>query len=259
MKYLGIENGNVKAAIAYSRSHIVLPHGSTSADINKANTVHIKTTTNPELIKKRKQPPSKHKTDKTGTAKPTTVTSDFELVIEWDRSAVQSVVSAKTIEILKDIMKKSGVHKIHITSTIRPLESQVRAMLNAIEHPHTPGKGIEEQLKTYGPVGDKIILAYADANKMKPNDHGHAYDCMLAKAEELKANGELISRHNVTLEEYEKINTLDISYTRIGGNENMKKFIKAVLEHKKNTDDIKTFFYPGNSSGEHALHLEIIQ
>lgn len=60
------------------------------------------------------------------------------------------------------------------------------------------------------------------------------------------------------LEEYKAVDTLDISYTRIGGPANMRNFINAVLEHKENTGDIKNFFYPGNSRGEHALHLEII-
>ncbi|QKN79816.1 LysM peptidoglycan-binding domain-containing protein [Scandinavium goeteborgense] len=258
LKSVGIESPNYKAAIEYARSHIVLPRGSTSADINKdKNIIHIKTTTKSDAIKVRKQPLSKHKTDKASTTKSVVVTGDFEPVIKWDASAIQDVVSAKTIEILKGIMKKSGVHKIYITSTIRELDSQVKAMWKAIEHPHTPGKGVEEQLKTYGPVGDKVIRAYAEASKIKPNDSGYAHDCMLAKAKELKANGELISRHNVTLEEYKKINTLDISYTRMG--KGMNNFINAVLEHKKNTGDIKNFFYPGNSRGEHALHLEIIQ
>lgn len=43
------------------------------------------------------------------------------------------------------------------------------------------------------------------------------------------------------LEEYKAVNTLDISYTRIGGPANMRNFINAVLEHKENTGDIKNF------------------
>lgn len=260
MKYLGIENGNTKAAISYSRSHITLPAGSISADVDKnKNVVHIKTTTKSAAVKKKQQPPEKHKTDDKGTAKPAAVSNDFEPVINWDNTAVKSVVSNKTLDILKNIMRKSGVHKIVITSTIRGLEAQVRAMLSAIEHPHKPGKGVEEQIATYGPIGDKIIRAYATANNVKPNDHNYAYNYMLTKAKELKARGELISRHNVTLDEYSMINTLDISYQRIGGQRNMNNFIREVLDHKKNSGDIRNFFYPGNSGGEHALHLEIIQ
>lgn len=103
MKYLGVDNGNSKAAIAYSKSHIVLPIGSTSADVDKnKNIVHIKTTTKSATIKKREKPSEKHKTDDKGTSKPILAPGEFEPVINFSVSkSLKDLVTSKSLNIIK--------------------------------------------------------------------------------------------------------------------------------------------------------------
>ena len=69
LKSVGVENANVKAAIEYSRSHIVLPKGSKSADSEKeSNVIHIKTTTTDQSVAGRsKNEPEKHQTTSEGS------------------------------------------------------------------------------------------------------------------------------------------------------------------------------------------------
>lgn len=124
LKSVGVENANTKAAIEYSRSHIVLPKGSKSADSEKKNNViHIKTTTTDKSVAGRsKNEPEKHQTTSEGNAKKISVVNDFEPVVDFSKDiplSLKNLVTNHSLDIIKEIMKSSGVHKIMITSTLR--------------------------------------------------------------------------------------------------------------------------------------------
>ncbi|MDO2433350.1 LysM domain-containing protein [Enterobacter bugandensis] len=135
LKNVGIENANAnaKAAIEYSRSHIVLPKGSKSADSEKeSNVIHIKTTTTDKSVAGRsKNEPEKHQTTSEGKTKNISIDKDFEPVMDFSKDiplSLKNLVTNYSLEIIKGIMKSSGVHKITITSTLRSVEKQVNAM-----------------------------------------------------------------------------------------------------------------------------------
>lgn len=93
MRSVGIENANVKAAIEYSRSHIVLPKGSKSADSEKiSNIIHIKTTsTDKSVVSRIKNAPEKHQTSSGGGAKEISVINDFEPVVRFNKDIPESL------------------------------------------------------------------------------------------------------------------------------------------------------------------------
>lgn len=255
MKYLGIENGNVKAAIAYSRGHIVLPHGSTSADINKnKNVVHIKTTTKSAAIKKKQSPPEKHKTDDKNSSKSTSAINEFEPIVNFAVShELESLVSSKSLDILKGIMKVAGVHKVTITSTLRTAQKQVEAM-----YANMRSKGIQSQLDYYAAPGRSVIRAGVSAGG---NDVSKAREVKLAmvnKVVGLQSDGILVSRHCVSKEMYATRNVFDISKHFSTKASVQLAFDKALTDYAENNDGFK-YISPFKHRGEPAFHVEIEQ
>ncbi|PLP20757.1 hypothetical protein CWM92_29280, partial [Klebsiella michiganensis] len=98
LKSVGVENANVKAAIEYSRSHIVLPKGSKSADSEKeSNVIHIKTTTTDQSVAGRsKNEPEKHQTTSEGKAKNVSVDKNFEPVVDFSKDIPLSLKNLVT-------------------------------------------------------------------------------------------------------------------------------------------------------------------
>ncbi|MGC0006040.1 hypothetical protein [Enterobacter hormaechei] len=111
----------------------MLPKGSKSADSEKKNNViHIKTTTTDNSVASRsKNEPEKHQTTSEGKTKNVSVDKNFEPVVDFSKDiplSLRNLVTNYSLEIIKGIMKSSGVHKITITSTLRSVEKQVNAM-----------------------------------------------------------------------------------------------------------------------------------
>ncbi|HCD4506617.1 TPA: hypothetical protein NBQ95_004692, partial [Enterobacter kobei] len=159
LKSVGVENANTKAAIEYSRSHIVLPKGSKSADSEKkSNVIHIKTTTTDKSVARRsKSDPEKHQTTSEGNAKKISVVNDFEPVVDFSKDiplSLKNLVTNHSLDIMKGIMKSAGVHKIMITSTLRTAEKQVDAMYMNMKN-----KGIQSQLDYYAAAGREVVQA----------------------------------------------------------------------------------------------------
>lgn len=249
MKYLGVDDGNYKAAISYSRSHIVLPSGSISADVDKnKNVVHVKTTTKSTTIKKKQTPVEKHKTDDKGTAKPTIVQNDFEPTLVFVKGrADESRVSDKSKNILKILAKEAGVHVLYITSTLRTPEEQAQAMYTNIRN-----KGIESQ-HYYARNGRMVVDAGVAAGI---ENKGAALGAMINKIKELQGKNEIVSRHCVSPDMYLKKNVIDISKTRLGS---LGRALDRVIKrHMKSTKGLK-YISPYSHAGEPAIHLEIDQ
>lgn len=249
MKYLGLEDGNHKAAIAYSRSHIALPVGSTSADIDKnKNLVHIKTTTKSVAIKKRQKPPEKHETDKNGTAKPVSVSNEFEPALVFVKGQTdEKRVSDKSKNILKMLAKESGAHVLYITSTLRTPEEQALAMYTNIIN-----KGVESQ-RYYAKNGRMVVDAGVAAGI---EDKDAALNAMIKKIKELQHKNEIVSRHCVSEDMYSRKNVMDISKTRLGSIGRVLD--KVIKKHVKSNAEIK-YISPYGHAGEPAIHIEIDQ
>ncbi|MDY1039333.1 muramidase family protein [Lelliottia sp. CFBP8978] len=258
LKTVGVENANTKAAIEYSRSHIVLPKGSKSADSEKKNNViHIKTTTTDKSVARRsKSDPEKHQTTSEGKAKNVSVDKDFEPVVDFSKDiplSLKNLVTNHSLDIIKEIMKSSGVHKIMITSTLRSVEKQVNAMYGNMQ-----GKGIDSQLAYYAKAGREVIKAAIDAGG---NDHSKTAAVKAAMTEkviQLQSEGRLVSRHCVSEEMYAKRNVFDISKNLSSKRSVLLAFDKALTEYAANNDGFK-YISPFLHSGEPAFHVEIVQ
>lgn len=256
IKYIGIENGNTKAAISYSRSHIALPKGSTSADVDKnKNVVHIKTTTKTESIKKKQKPPEQHKTDDKGTSKPASASSEFEPVILPRSQISLALLSEKSLNTLKAIMKKAGLHKVYISSTLRTPESQAGAMYDNMRT-----KGIKSQLKKgyYGANGIAVVQAGVDAGGIAPEKSQEVKAAMVSKILEFRKKGQKVSRHCVTETEFNKINVFDIGKNSLGSLAVQQSFNQAIIEYAKSHPELK-YISPFAHNGEGAFHFEVKQ
>jgi LysM repeat protein len=258
LKSIGVENANAKTAIEYSRSHIVLPKGSKSADSEKKNNViHIKTTTTDKSVARRsKNEPEKHQTTSEGKAKEISVVNDFEPLVKFRTDIsekLQSLVSAHSIDVIKGIMKSAGVHKITITSTLRTPEEQVEAMYN-----NMCNKGVQSQLDYYAAAGREVVqvgIAVGGIDKSKENQVKKA---MIDKVNSLQKDGRLVSKHCVSLESYAQRNVFDIS-KRLLPVTLQRAFDKAITKYVKDNPGKVKYISPFENRGEPAFHVEIVQ
>ena len=258
LKTIGVENANAKAAVEYSRSHIVLPKGSKSADSEKeSNVIHIKTTTTDKSVARRsKNEPEKHQTTSEGKAKEISVVNDFEPLVKFQTDIsenLQSLVSAHSIDVIKGIMKSAGVHKITITSTLRTPEEQVEAMYN-----NMCNKGVQSQLDYYAAAGREVVqvgIAVGGIDKSKENQVKKA---MVDKVNSLQKEGRLVSKHCVSLESYAQRNVFDIS-KRLLPVTLQRAFDKAITKYVKDNPGEMKYISPFDNRGEPAFHVEIVQ
>ncbi|MBU9823450.1 LysM peptidoglycan-binding domain-containing protein, partial [Rahnella perminowiae] len=255
MKHLGVENSNTIAAISYSRSHIALPAGSTSADIDKnKNIVHIKTTTKPEAIRQRQKTSEKHKTDEKGTAKSALTPGKFEPIVIFSVSnKLQDLVTSKSLKILKEIMKNANIHKITITSTLRTAEKQADAM-----YANMQSKGIQSQLDYYSSAGREVIKSAIDAGGNDLDKIRQVKSAMVGKIVSLQNDGRLVSRHCVSEDMYATRNVFDISKHFSTKQSVQLAFDEALTNYAKNNDGFK-YISPFIHRGEPAFHVEIEQ
>lgn len=258
LKSVGVENANTKAAIEYSRSHIVLPKGSKSADSEKKNNViHIKTTTTDKSVAGRsKNEPEKHQTTSEGKTKNVSVDKDFVPAIIFSSKIpedLKNIVSNKSLDIMKEIMKSSGVHKITITSTLRTVQKQVVAMYDNMR-----SKGIQSQLDYYAAPGREVVQTGVDAGGTDKNKESVVKKAMMDKVESLQKDGRLVSKHCVSLEEYALRNVFDISKTSMPA-KLQRAFDKALTKYAEDNPDKMKYISPLKTHGEPAFHVEIVQ
>lgn len=258
LKSVGVENANVKAAIEYSRSHIVLPKGSKSADSEKeSNVIHIKTTTTDQSVAGRsKNEPEKHQTTSEGKAKNVSVDKNFEPVVDFSKDiplSLKNLVTNHSLDIMKGIMKSAGVHKIMITSTLRTAEKQVDAMYMNIKN-----KGIQSQLDYYAAAGREVVQAAIAVGGIDKSKENQVKKAMVDKVNSLQKDGRLVSKHCVSLESYAQRNVFDISKKLLPA-ALQRAFDKAITKYAKDNPSKMKYISPFENRGEPAFHVEIVQ
>lgn len=144
-------------------------------------------------------------------------------------------VSSYSQNILRGLKGKYG--RIVITSTLRSPEKQASIMLE-----NTKTKGVDYQLALYGKYGDAVIRAY------NPNASDEE-NLQAMTAEVYKQGPRNVSKHCMTIEEYQKLNVIDISRTQMT---NPDLFVKEINSLQKNI----TIF---NETKNRCIHLEIPQ
>ncbi|WP_163461455.1 LysM peptidoglycan-binding domain-containing protein [Klebsiella michiganensis] len=258
LKSVGVENANVKAAIEYSRSHIVLPKGSKSADSEKeSNVIHIKTTTTDQSVAGRsKNEPEKHQTTSEGKAKNVSVDKNFEPVVDFSKDiplSLKNLVTNHSLDIMKGIMKSAGVHKIMITSTLRTAEKQVDAMYMNMKN-----KGIQSQLDYYAAAGREVVQAAIAVGGIDKSKENQVKKAMVDKVNSLQKDGRLVSKHCVSLESYAQRNVFDISKKLLPA-ALQRDFDKAITKYAKDNPSKMKYISPFENRGEPAFHVEIVQ
>ncbi|ENE4801717.1 LysM peptidoglycan-binding domain-containing protein [Klebsiella michiganensis] len=258
LKSVGVENANVKAAIEYSRSHIVLPKGSKSADSEKeSNVIHIKTTTTDQSVAGRsKNEPEKHQTTSEGKAKNVSVDKNFEPVVDFSKDiplSLKNLVTNHSLDIMKGIMKSADVHKIMITSTLRTAEKQVDAMYMNMKN-----KGIQSQLDYYAAAGREVVQAAIAVGGIDKSKENQVKKAMVDKVNSLQKDGRLVSKHCVSLESYAQRNVFDISKKLLPA-ALQRAFDKAITKYAKDNPSKMKYISPFENRGEPAFHVEIVQ
>ena len=258
LKSVGVENANVKAAIEYSRSHIVLPKGSKSADSEKeSNVIHIKTTTTDQSVAGRsKNELEKHQTTSEGKAKNVSVDKNFEPVVDFSKDiplSLKNLVTNHSLDIMKGIMKSAGVHKIMITSTLRTAEKQVDAMYMNMKN-----KGIQSQLDYYAAAGREVVQAAIAVGGIDKSKENQVKKAMVDKVNSLQKDGRLVSKHCVSLESYAQRNVFDISKKLLPA-ALQRAFDKAITKYAKDNPSKMKYISPFENRGEPAFHVEIVQ
>lgn len=169
----------------------MLPKGSKSADPEKeSNVIHIKATASDKSINNRnKGEPEKHQTTSEGKIKKVSVVNDFEAVVNFKNDIAEklrSLVSNYSIDVIKGIMKSTGVHKAIITSTLRIPAAQVDAMYeNICKH------GIQSQLNYYASAGMEVVQTGASAGGVDNTKKSLVKKAMLDKVISLQKDGRI--------------------------------------------------------------------
>lgn len=109
------------------------------------------------------------------------------VMIKFGKNADKSVVSEKSLNILREVGEQTKNYSIIITSTARDLYNQARVMYDNIV-----GKGMKEQRNTYKPPGQRVLDAYESAKAKGKNKNGIIKE-MEAKIKEVGPSK--VSRH----------------------------------------------------------------
>ncbi len=173
------------------------------------------------------------------------VTVNFNGVSEqWRRD----LVSEKTKNVLAYLAKEAGMAKILITSTIRTPEAQAIAMYDDATNYTNPGEEVKR---------------VRDRGKAQGLSKQETINNMVKKILEFQAKGQRVSLHCVSQDQYKKLNVVDIGLNSNGFGSNSRlsplgqKF-KQVCQEAVNKGLIKKFI-SGDTRGEGAMHIEVIQ
>lgn len=134
----------------------------------------------------------------------------------------RKIVSTYSINVIKLALKEAGMESAAITSTLRTPEEQAKIMLK------NGKKNLSSQYRLYGSRGDAVLKVYAD-NKSKTDSE--IVSLMSSKINEFAKSGQRVSKHCVSIEDYEKLNIIDIgvnSTRAVCKSFNMVKFTKAL-------------------------------
>lgn len=168
----------------------------------------------------------------------------FAASLEIDR---RNVVSQKSIQLLGYIAYLTNTKNVIITSTIRYPRIQALAMY---------GTNIR-----YASPGEKVKEVYRECMAKKLNKEA-TIEKMVQKIEELSRKNERVSKHCVSIDEYNKLNVIDVSYTGIS---DTKKYISLLAESECVIKILHSVSGIANTTkirfdkGEPCIHVEIKQ
>lgn len=162
--------------------------------------------------------------------------------INFGANANQTVVSALTMKILREILSHAGLNACTITSTSRTPADQARVMFNNLET-----HGVKSQRILYAAAGDLVIDVY-EAQKKAGKTPMQIKTAMEAK---IKAIGpEKVSRHCA---DPARLNVVDVSPSSVAN----KHAFENAVQTARNVGKVSRFITP--NQGDPAYHIEIPQ
>jgi hypothetical protein len=160
--------------------------------------------------------------------------------LNYSNSTKNKYVNPKTEELIKNIFSQEGIKSVKITSTLRTIKEQAKAM-----YENCVNNGVQTQYNLYGSKGDKVIDVYVASKKAG------------LSAEAIKTNMEnkirdilpdRVSNHCVTEEQYAKLNILDISNSTFNSATQRNRVISKLSKL-----GVKCIYEPKNN----CLHIEV--
>ena len=168
--------------------------------------------------------------------------ADGNVEVIFDEGTNKSIVSNKSINILKKIAKVSKTPRVIITSTARTPKEQATIM-----HDQTLEKGVVAQKVLYGPSGEKVIDVYVQ-QKSFGKTRAEIINKMEEKINELGPSK--VSRHcgnqNV-------LNVFDVSSRRMT---NASSFLNEARKYEGTGKEISKII---NETDRNCYHFEIPQ
>jgi hypothetical protein len=174
----------------------------------------------------------------------------FASTLEEER---RRVLSNRSIELLERVAKEIEQNSLTVTSTIRFPRNQAVAMYNNLEN----GRNIR-----YAQPGRDVVAVYHQSKRDKLSRE-ETINKMVKKIEELARNGQRVSLHCVPVDEYNRLNVIDVSY--LSNDADTQKFLNAlseesnvvrVLHGKENMRNASKIQF---LASEPCVHIEINQ
>lgn len=178
------------------------------------------------------------------------------VTINYDSSAQPEIMTDLSLNIIRYLCTQAGIREIHITSTYRPPEVQLRAMFGNLQ---------TNNRVSYGPPGRSVVAAY-DAKKQEYGigytspltDPDHIEATKAAMLEKINAGPpEKISKHSGNPN---VVQAVDISPTRMMPLSRKASF-RAVCMQAQRDGILKSFLgpKPDGPGADPAFHIEIWQ
>jgi len=174
------------------------------------------------------------------------VEKDDGFRISWGTNANKEVVTQKSLDKIKSLLKEAGLTSCMITSTLRSSADQARAMYDNILV-----TGIDYQKELYSYAGNQVIAVY-EASKNAGKTATQIKADMSKKIDELLKLGYTVGKHCVPLNQYKQLNVIDIGYASIA---NLSSF-RTVLQKAENNKTLANFL---DEPDNYCFHIEISQ
>jgi len=167
--------------------------------------------------------------------------SDHQPRISFASGVDGTKVSALSLSVVKDVMRKADVTSVTISSVVRTTRQQAVAMYDNVQN-----TSLAAQHALYGTAGDKVLDVYEKGRKA-----GLSRDAIILNmTKEIEAVGpEKVSHH---AGDPSKVNVFDVGPHSVTPQANKAKFAKAAKEDPR----VSQFFEPPNDPG---YHFEIPQ
>lgn len=172
--------------------------------------------------------------------------------VGFQRGINSSVVSSKSLDVIKNAAKAAGIDSVTITSTIRDPRRQARAMFDNFE------KGEDTSYKGSGKYVKELYYSLKEEG-VKGDDILDSMESMIKK---LTDSGEkVVSNHCVGVEKYGNLNVIDISKDNIDAKAFIEELSKDpnVVSVLHSLDNMPSRGKVKWINGEPCIHVEIKQ